>query len=158
MRITPAYAGNTDLPIYSAASFLGSPPHTRGIRSSLDVPSCIARITPAYAGNTIRILNFINHSWDHPRIRGEYWLFAYYDEHGEGSPPHTRGIRFYKYCITDSIRITPAYAGNTLDFFHATKIYRDHPRIRGEYQFFHNFNTLFTGSPPHTRGILCIVS
>ena len=50
----------------------GSPPHTRGIRSSLVLFSSMLRFTPAYAGNTFgEHTNMLNNKV-HPRIRGEY--------------------------------------------------------------------------------------
>ncbi len=70
--ITPAYAGNTDYQymiehypedhprLRGEHSFylcdiscdIGSPPPTRGTRTSLSCSVCSFRITPAYAGNT----------------------------------------------------------------------------------------------------------
>ena len=90
--ITPAYAGNTathrqflavlwDHPRirgeYRVKSLLsvhnfGSPPHTRGIRKTLNVRNIATGITPAYAGNTLFIASEIVGNRDHPRIRGEY--------------------------------------------------------------------------------------
>ena len=71
---TPAHAGNTSLTLwfcthcwvhprsrgeYSSwvngySRVLGSPPLTRGIRSSISVPRTISRFTPAHAGNTLK--------------------------------------------------------------------------------------------------------
>ena len=92
LRITPAYAGNTESPPTSFqvcwdhprlrgeyASIpryenpcLGSPPLTRGIQSPFWASACAARITPAYAGNTSPHSASCSDSWDHPRLRGEY--------------------------------------------------------------------------------------
>ena len=90
--ITPACAGNThkyrlqgrlirDHPRMRGEYFarrksflylLGSPPHARGIRGrTVDDPGGTG-ITPACAGNTNTVLSWMNCTWDHPRMRGEY--------------------------------------------------------------------------------------
>ena len=71
-RFTPAYAGNTDehsnartikgvhprirgeyfIEVILAFLYLGSPPHTRGIREILTKTALQGGFTPAYAGNT----------------------------------------------------------------------------------------------------------
>ena len=90
-RITPAYAGkriakftasgaSEDHPrlrgekVFSSggfATFLGSPPLTRGKVTGKDIDFDNVRITPAYAGK--RYLNEMRWSSykDHPRLRGE---------------------------------------------------------------------------------------
>ena len=94
---------------------------------------------------------------DHPRIRGEYRYIASLQTTVAGSPPHTRGIRKLKDKNLKQIRITPAYAGNTLIWLILYKVFKDHPRIRGEYSSNHFLYHLNEGSPPHTRGILNFV-
>ena len=89
--ITPAYAGNTSLAVFSTALLrdhprirgehlrgyqavrkkLGSPPHTRGTRRSRNSAEF-------YVG-------------DHPRIRGEHGKKLVGGDYSQGSPPHTRG-------------------------------------------------------------------
>ena len=91
-------------------------------------------ITPAYAGNTFRVHTDSLFLWDHPRIRGEYANEYYGMAEVTGSPPHTRGILFYRQPTSDSVRITPAYAGNTVIECWTMDWIWDHPRIRGEYQ------------------------
>ena len=133
IRITPAYAGNTDLldrwdprfqdhPRLRGEHFwqgfrrqriLGSPPPTRGTQEPEVKKTYLDRITPAYAGNTMRKIS--------PRSLPH------------GSPPPTRGTLYlYKY-IHYAIRITPAYAGNTIYPLHPIKHRQDHPRLRGEH-------------------------
>ncbi len=111
------------------------------------------RITPAYAGNTKRCLALHILDWDHPRIRGEYNDIIDELYIKLGSPPHTRGIRYWTYMPRITLWITPAYAGNTFSGSLQRPTDQDHPRIRGEYPriFGNNGNTM--GSPPHTRGI-----
>ena len=48
--------------------------------------------------------------------------------------------------------ITPAYAGNTSLAVFSTALLRDHPRIRGEHLKSYELNSIYPGSPPHTRG------
>ena len=73
-----------------------------------------------------------------------------------GSPPHTRGTLVVRSADRDKSRITPAYAGNTLQcIFHLCQC-RDHPRIRGEHVSPLKDISISIGSPPHTRGTLCI--
>ena len=153
-RITPAYAGNTcfssillrllwDHPRIRGEHFLrpsftshitGSPPHTRGTHHLIFQYLVTNRITPAYAGNTSRKNLKKSRHWDHPRIRGEH--FIYQDP-----------LRVLK-------RITPAYAGNTKTGNLKRSLIQDHPRIRGEH-FLQVYCILFPlGSPPHTRGTL----
>ena len=54
---------------------LGSPPHTRGTLSFSMYHLQIFGITPAYAGNTYFIDEIIELLKDHPRIRGEHYIY-----------------------------------------------------------------------------------
>jgi len=132
----------------------GSPPHTRGIPLYFGPRVLSCRFTPAYAGNTEHQLNFANLLEVHPRIRGEYKSLHDKYVHGEGSPPHTRGIRHLIESVLHRLRFTPAYAGNTLPRGTVPAPSQVHPRIRGEYLFQKTSLAGFKGSPPHTRGIL----
>ena len=49
---------------------------------------------------------------------------------------------------------TPAYAGNTSDPSSTIPVFRDHPRLRGEYAILISRLTARVGSPPLARGIL----
>ena len=92
VRITPAYAGNTNdeksfrlvtwdhprlrgehtVKLPNWADRIGSPPPTRGTQS---ISNCIIikfRITPAYAGNTDGNGYARIDGQDHPRLRGEH--------------------------------------------------------------------------------------
>ncbi len=111
----------------------GSPPHTRGIPYGLLRLSCVLRITPAYAGNTRADYFKKRRKEDHPRIRGEYSASTSTLASFTGSPPHTRGIQLISKSLQSHIRITPAYAGNTIPFVVFSIMRKDHPRIRGEY-------------------------
>ena len=79
-----------------------------------------------------------------------------------GSPPHTRGIFILIEFTMLFYGLTPAYAGNIFAPPQISVIVRAHPRIRGEYYDEDNAPHIFTGSPPHTRGIffkfrLCVI-
>ena len=50
----------------------------------------------------------------HPRIRGEYIDYSGIDLTQPGSPPHSRGIILFLKIEVAGIRLTPAFAGNTL--------------------------------------------
>ena len=70
-----------------------------------------------------------------------------------GSPPHTRGIRFYSKSLLKHLGFTPAYAGNTRRVVPREGHVKVHPRIRGEYTASRRRGCRLPGSPPHTRGI-----
>ena len=114
-RITPAYTGNTPL-VISACNFIkdhprihgehyfsfilyrqntGSPPHTRGTPDGLMYVTTEDRITPAYTGNTKTGEERSRQYQDHPRIHGEHFKAIRFALIYAGSPPHTRGTRFF---------------------------------------------------------------
>ena len=110
-------------------------------------------VSPACAGNTGGSIRKCRHTWDHPRMRGEYFSVAKYRGFVEGSPPHARGIRRPSVPAPEMRGITPACAGNTPNLKAGDFPERDHPRMRGEYiMFAHNLGCQW-GSPPHARGI-----
>ena len=69
-----------------------------------------------------------------------------------GSPPLTRGPRWWSMTTARPSRITPAYAGTTVDLRPRTSITWDHPRLRGDHSLWLLFRLLLPGSPPLTRG------
>ena len=71
---------------------------------------------------------------DHPRLRGEYLKIRFIERKGIGSSPLARGILVLNEIIKGSTGIIPACAGNTLFFTPVMVLFRDHPRLRGEYQ------------------------
>ena len=171
-RITPAYAGNTfhckislsvlwdhprlrgeHVPVcQTSVTSLGSPPPTRGTLSIREELVKDFRITPAYAGNTGKKYFTCFPSQDHPRLRGEHS-----HEHNQyfltsGSPPPTRGTLDKLLNGKLPLRITPAYAGNTLTMHWLLISQRDHPRLRGEHLELIGSNNINVGSPPPTRG------
>ncbi len=130
----------------------GSPPHTRGTLYAVGLIPRFCGITPAYAGNTL-YYSFTNSIfWDHPRIRGEHRLASLILKMMRGSPPHTRGTPNVLANVSFTVRITPAYAGNTSCTYIFRLYSRDHPRIRGEHKQATDEKEQAIGSPPHTRG------
>ena len=154
LRITPAYAGNTESPptsfqvcwdhprlrgeYYStigvAIVTAGSPPLTRGIPKGTAAQNRDYGITPAYAGNTPDSCPSRQRAWDHPRLRGEYSHPSGRVPAPPGSPPLTRGILLRTLHLVLIAGITPAYAGNTAISNSALCDTEDHPRLRGEYK------------------------
>ena len=111
----------------------GSPPLTRGIQCEIwEKESCTG---------------------DHPRSRGEYFIFCKLKTRRVGSPPLTRGILEFNGTYRDITGITPAHAGNTSDLHLQSSYFRDHPRSRGEYLYNTCSYGKRSGSPPLTRGI-----
>ena len=71
-----------------------------------------------------------------------------------GSPPHTRGPPHDILQHRWRIRLTPAYAGTTLNELQSKVMGEAHPRIRGDHDAPDSAAVLARGSPPHTRGPL----
>ena len=93
-------------------------------------------ITPAHAGKRPEYTFITSLYEDHPRTRGEKTITAPLYNHQQGSPPHTRGkVRSCKGNVTD-LRITPAHAGKSSAQGLKKAHYQDHPRTRGEKDFF----------------------
>ena len=86
----------------------------RGIQPNKYILIVTMRITPAYAGNTQDLDGDGMPDKDHPRVCGEYTLIVSDTGELQGSPPRMRGIRGNFPFFVSSLRITPAYAGNTL--------------------------------------------
>jgi len=135
--------------------WMGSPPHTRGILRLLFPDADIQRFTPAYAGNTGMCNSHSQGTQVHPRIRGEYDCEIPRALQAGGSPPHTRGILSAGATSSALSGFTPAYAGNTSLAETTIIVDKVHPRIRGEYFTLESPQIINSGSPPHTRGILC---
>ncbi len=133
----------------------GSPPHARGTLYLYRSRVKNGRITPACAGNTQSLRAPARWEWDHPRMRGEHLSAALQSATEPGSPPHARGTPCRFTAFTRSSRITPACAGNTLDFPGFEPFAEDHPRMRGEHFEAACRALLYLGSPPHARGTLC---
>ena len=111
----PRLRGEHELTKISERIGAGSPPPTRGTRATYNQAEIINRITPAYAGNTNILRSICQCLQDHPRLRGEHAFLALRPSFIMGSPPPTRGTLICRMVVVFGIRITPAYAGNTLN-------------------------------------------
>ena len=151
-RITPAYAGKSngidhcddqdqDHPRLCgekrsktrAVSYSqGSPPPMRGKVSQFDLELYQSRITPAYAGKSFLLSLSLLCGWDHPRLCGEKKFPGFCMLIQLGSPPPMRGKAIYSFILSNSRRITPAYAGKSLILLQNHTMYQDHPRLCGE--------------------------
>ena len=130
--ITPACAGNTG--ILFGNNLPGTDhPRLRGEYAITYSDDLTGRITPACAGNTIHSISKSVIFWDHPRLRGEYIYLSQSQALYLGSPPLARGILRNSLFIKLLIGITPACAGNTSLCSARLLLFRDHPRLRGEY-------------------------
>ena len=111
-------------------------------------------IIPAHAGKTHGTWNTGELTGDHPRSRGENFLAVCTCGWRDGSSPLTRGKRKFNGAGARDGGIIPAHAGKTGTHLQDRSLARDHPRSRGENQFFPHFVTHFPGSSPLTRGKL----
>ena len=130
----------------------GSPPHTRGKVGQNIVYLSHPGITPAYAGKSPSPMHYKQPVRDHPRIRGEKWIWYPGPSEILGSPPHTRGKVQTARGLKSKRGITPAYAGKRVSTATASSCPQDHPRICGEKSKGISFSSFGQGSPPHTRG------
>ena len=113
--------------------FLNRHPHVREIHHQINNSFNINRITPACAGNTTFDDNPTLDDEDHPRMCGKYLAVFCASYAWLGSPPHVREIHFELQFRPLLSRITPACAGNTLEFDTKRKEKQDHPRMCGKY-------------------------
>ena len=172
LRITPAYAGKSDIRTHFRRSTRdhprvcgekwirrdeplaseGSPPHMRGKGFRFLAVFLRFRITPAYAGKSPLIFCGICGSRDHPRICGEKKAPFWAGLSRTGSPPHMRGKVGREVHKTLSMGITPAYAGKRFRSGLLRSMLWDHPRICGEKDSRPVLLPFSRGSPPHMRG------
>ena len=130
----------------------GSPPPMRGKAPAYDPKQANNRITPAYAGKSFYVQIVRGFCVDHPRLCGEKRLLPVSSPLHTGSPPPMRGKGDDVVHRSTRDRITPAYAGKSIEALWDDLRARDHPRLCGE-----KFQTLFCkiyipGSPPPMRG------
>ena len=132
-RIIPACAGSTPSPRalglherdhprmrgeHSCLSGLlawqgGSSPHARGAPERYTGKPIAVGIIPACAGSTYRRYHQQLRSRDHPRMRGEHFVFLSTLRRVKGSSPHARGAPFNAPTKAAAARIIPACAGST---------------------------------------------
>ena len=171
-RITPAYAGKSELATYRfvadwdhprvcgekgmqqalRCTLMGSPPRMRGKAGFLPASSFLTGITPAYAGKRGNSGAAAACRRDHPRMCGEKTNMPELKGMSVGSPPHVRGKVACANSILACNRITPACAGKRALIRRSSYFGRDHPRMCGEKAFRCGRYRCRVGSPPHVRG------
>ena len=171
-RITPAWAGKSCRAFSSASTRLdhprvggekingrpktapevGSPPRGRGKVKKCHCFHTLSRITPAWAGKST-FLVFLDFALrDHPRVGGEKAPRHLLDFARLGSPPRGRGKGSGPAARPCPDRITPAWAGKSIQQIEKQCIFEDHPRTGGEKLGKISAPNIGQGSPPHRRG------
>ncbi len=112
----------------------------------------LSRITPAYAGKRPMSGQTVPSNWDHPRLCGEKDLTKDALHWYKGSPPPMRGKETLHCWRKGSCRITPAYAGKSVEVLCGLSNQKDHPRLCGEKLSVWAFTSFSVGSPPPMRG------
>ena len=156
--ITPAYAGKSLFTPF-AKSWCKDHPRLCGEKLSGKMPlSSTTRITPAYAGKSPfdRIRQTGNK--DHPRLCGEKQRTLTSGFVQMGSPPPMRGKDDLVSGVAAGTRITPAYAGKSINNLKRVIVAGDHPRLCGEKFLTDKFSRSYVGSPPPMRGKDCFRS
>ena len=131
---------------------IGSPPPMRGKVAAVQKRVNQLRITPAYAGKSDNDFTFKQTGEDHPRLCGEKTRQRISSFSMMGSPPPMRGKVRTVSTLTVRQRITPAYAGKSLNFVLLYSLTRDHPRLCGEKAKYGITEDTLKGSPPPMRG------
>ena len=86
-------------------------------------------------------------------MRGEYYCLHATSAVSIGSPPLARGVPSSSAYLFLHSRITPACAGSTVYRILCSVVFKDHPRLRGEYKIRSRISWADTGSPPLARGV-----
>ena len=131
----------------------GSSPHTRGLPVNASKGLTRRGIIPAHAGFTGQSGRHRCPGQDHPRTRGVYSIMWITLAVGQGSSPHTRGLRPATRGADPESRIIPAHAGFTWRWDDGRQHAKDHPRTRGVYPQMVRGSKGLEGSSPHTRGL-----
>ena len=110
----------------------GSSPLTRGKLDFLGCVHDVQRLIPAHAGKTGVSFVELQGAWAHPRSRGENASMLTPLIVARGSSPLTRGkpVRLGSGWIVPGL--IPAHAGKTATRRRAGRLFRAHPRSRGE--------------------------
>ena len=112
----------------------------------------VGGITPAYAGKSATGATSSIVKKDHPRLCGEKFSFLDTARRAVGSPPPMRGKGKTVHLFCSGYRITPAYAGKSLNAPLGQGVLQDHPRLCGEKCRQLDLWGMPEGSPPPMRG------
>ena len=132
-------------------TYMGSPPRARELLVYTPFIAYVAGITPACAGITLFFNCDCVVTWDHPRVRGNYLSASALSLTFVGSPPRARELRLLSLQVFRFVGITPACAGITIAWIIHSLTQRDHPRVRGNYEFYNGLKVQVSGSPPRAR-------
>ena len=110
------------------------------------------RIIPACAGNADGRSERARTLTDHPRLRGERRSREPGRGQRLGSSPPARGTRRQTRLRIPVGRIIPACAGNARRPAETSRIFTDHPRLRGERLVSDHHRVIEYGSSPPARG------
>ena len=151
-RITPAYAGKSLL--FRTECRIGRDhPRVCGEKGQRQAGKhSKIGITPAYAGKSVILLSTMYSSGDHPRVCGEKRFQRLAKNQRRGSPPRMRGKATLFTLTCHGFRITPAYAGKSVDVYAKMIANEDHPRVCGEKLACSISQEGCRGSPPRVRG------
>ena len=154
--------GEYDACSASAAFSAETPPYARGILCHKMRRRNKNRNTPVCTGNTHSLISCQSRLGKHPRMHGEYNLYASGLAPLSETPPYARGIRSNYENIQESCRNTPVCTGNTNTTQVISSLYKKHPRMHGEYASTMRIKYLLPETPPYARGIhlnrVCTVS
>ena len=130
----------------------GSSPLTRG-KHHVSAPRVrLVGLIPAHAGKTRRRTRFTSSRWAHPRSRGENMQPRATASSLVGSSPLTRGKHWGHHTTIDINGLIPAHAGKTKERTRGRRVFRAHPRSRGENLKVSLVPPATAGSSPLTRG------
>ena len=111
----------------------GSSPHTWGILYNKVQLYRFQRFIPTYVGHTSRTFSSSYPNTVHPHIRGAYKITIRASATGNGSSPHTWGIRLPVPGPRTPSRFIPTYVGHTKWSLEVNSSNTVHPHIRGAY-------------------------
>ena len=115
-------------------------------------------ITSACAENTFQWYKTYNQIWDHLRMCGEHISSSTRFLTILGSPPHVRRTLLVDDQQTGVWGITSACAENTAPDLAVTNSLKDHLRMCGEHATTKSILVVLTGSPPHVRRTLSLLT
>ena len=110
----------------------GSPPRGRGKVYLGPQLGAWDGITPAWAGKSTTPRRQTPSFGDHPRVGGEKVFLIVMVSKTRGSPPRGRGKALAENALRQHFRITPAWAGKSINGFKSAFGIKDHPRVGGE--------------------------
>ena len=111
---------------------MGSPPRGRGKDIVVKGHSSKEGITPAWAGKSKFYRCVSCQCEDHPRVGGEKVGLCRCHHGVIGSPPRGRGKGWLVPLPSWRDRITPAWAGKSMEQGGIIRYTKDHPRVGGE--------------------------